>query len=287
MTTLAQDSVLGGAGGADHAAAVDVVAARLGSSTTSGLSAGTAGALLVEVGANRLDEQQTRGWLLILRAQVASPMIWLLAAAGVLSALLGDTTEAAVILGVVLLNTVIGFRQEYRAQTAMASLQRMTIPEAVVVRDGTTCAVAAHDLVPGDLVRIEAGSRVPADGRLVEAHALRVQESALTGESAAADKDAQRCRSARRWPSGRPWPTPARASPPGEARCSSPPRACGPSSAASPGCCSAPRPGGPPSSGGSTPWCGGSPCSWASSSRSSRRSEPCRASRSACSSSPR
>ena len=119
----------------------------------------------------------------ILRGQLTSPMILLLAAAGVLSGVLGDVTEAVVILVVVVLNAWIGFRQEYRAEQAMASLQAMATPVVHGVRDGTPKEVAARDLVPGDLVQLDAGARVPADGRLVEAHALRIEEAALTGES--------------------------------------------------------------------------------------------------------
>ena len=124
----------------------------------------------------------------ILLGQLTSPMVLLLVAAGVLSGALGDVTEAMVIGVVVVLNAWIGFRQEYRAEKAMASLQAMATPMVHVVRDGRPQPLAARDLVPGDLVMLDAGSRVPADGRLVEAHALRVDESALTGESVAVDK---------------------------------------------------------------------------------------------------
>jgi Ca2+-transporting ATPase len=108
----------------------------------------------------------------------------------VLSGALGDVTEAIVIFVVVALNAWIGFSQEYRAEKAMASLQAMATPMVSVVRGGTAQEIAARELVPGDLVVLGAGSRVPADGRLVEAHALRVDESALTGESVPMDKHA-------------------------------------------------------------------------------------------------
>ena len=124
----------------------------------------------------------------ILLSQVTSPMVVLLAAAGILSAALGDVTEAIFIFVVVVVNAWIGFRQEYRAEKAMASLQALATPTVKVLRQGVTQEIAARELVPGDVVLLDAGSRVPADGRLTEAHALRVEEAALTGESVPVDK---------------------------------------------------------------------------------------------------
>jgi Ca2+-transporting ATPase len=174
--------------GDEHAAPVDVVAVRLGADASAGLSADGATARLAEHGFNELDRGDTPSPAQILVAQLTSPMILLLGGAGVLSAALGDVTEAVVIFVVVLLNAWIGFRQEYRAEKAMAALQAMAAPMVHVVRDGTPREVPARELVPGDLVLLEAGSRVPADGRLVEAHALRMEESPLTGESVPVDK---------------------------------------------------------------------------------------------------
>ncbi len=174
----------------DHAVTPVAVAERLDSDPGRGLSAYDAAVRLAEHGPNELaqGERLSRGRILL--GQLASPMILLLAAAGVLSAALGDITEAIVILVVVMLNAWIGFRQEYRAEQAMASLQAMATPMVHVLRDGAPREVAARELVPGDVVQLDAGSYVPADGRLVEAHALRVEESALTGESVAVDKNA-------------------------------------------------------------------------------------------------
>jgi Ca2+-transporting ATPase len=176
--------------GDEHAVPAEAVAERLTSDATQGLSADEAAARLAEHGPNELDTVEAVSPGQILLGQLTSPMILLLAAAGVLSAALGDVTEAIVIAVVVLLNAWIGFRQEYRAEQAMASLQALAAPMVHVVRDGTPQEIAARELVPGDLVQLHAGSRVPADGRLVEAHALRVEESALTGESVPADKHA-------------------------------------------------------------------------------------------------
>jgi len=172
----------------DHALPAARVVERLGSYTERGLSADEAAARLDQHRPNELDQGDELSPARILLGQLTSPMILLLAAAGVLSAALGDVTEAVVIGVVVVLNAWIGFRQEYRAEKAMASLQAMATPMVRVVRDGTPHEIAARELVPGDLVQLDAGSRVPADGRLVEAHALRVEESALTGESVPVDK---------------------------------------------------------------------------------------------------
>ncbi len=174
----------------DHAVTAALVAERLGSDVQRGLRAQDAAARLAEHGRNELDQAEKVSTGRILLGQLTTPMILLLIAAGVLSAALGDVTEAVVIGVVVLLNGWIGFRQEYRAEKAMASLQAMATPTVQVMRDGRPQQVDARELVPGDLVLLEAGSRVPADGRVVEAHALRVEESALTGESVPVDKNA-------------------------------------------------------------------------------------------------
>ena len=171
-----------------HAVEVGEVARGLGTDPERGLGVAEAAARLAEHGPNELQAGDPVRPGTILLGQLTSPMILLLAAAGVLSAALGDVTEPIVILVVVVLNAWIGFRQEYRAERAMASLQAMTTPMVRVVRDAMTSELPAREIVPGDVVLLEAGSRVPADGRLAEAHALRVEESALTGESVPVDK---------------------------------------------------------------------------------------------------
>ena len=171
-----------------HALPVEAVAEQVGADPATGLTSAEAAERLQRYGPNELDQGEQLSPARILLAQLTSPMILLLAGAGVLSAALGDVTEAIVIFVVVVLNAWIGFRQEYRAEKAMAALQAMATPMVHVVRDGAPRELPARELVPGDLVLLEAGSRVPADGRLVEAHALRVEESALTGESVPVDK---------------------------------------------------------------------------------------------------
>jgi Ca2+-transporting ATPase len=180
----------GNAAGPDHAVPVAAVAARLGADARRGLAAADAAARLAEHGPNELEQGERLSRARILLGQLTSPMILLLVGAGVLSGALGDVTEAVVILVVVALNAWIGFSQEYRAEQAMAALQAMANPTAHVVRDGTSQEIPAREIVPGDVVQLDAGSRVPADGRVVEAHAVRVEESALTGESVPVDKHA-------------------------------------------------------------------------------------------------
>ena len=159
------------------------VALELGSDPARGLGAEEARARLARSGPNELESGEGVKAGRILLEQLASPLLLLLLGAGVLSAALGKVAEALVIFVVVVLNAWIGFRQEYRAERAMESLRAMATPTVNVLRDGAPREIPAREVVPGDVVLLEAGAHVPADGRLVEAYALRADESALTGES--------------------------------------------------------------------------------------------------------
>jgi Ca2+-transporting ATPase len=154
----------------------------------SGLGQHEADERLRRYGANAIREAPPRHWLVLLLGQFRDFMILVLLAAAVLAGLTGDLGDVVVILAIVLLNAVIGFVQEYRAEAAVHALRRMSAPSANVRRDGRVLTTSADRLVPGDVVLLEAGAIVPADLRLVEAAALAVQESALTGESHAVDK---------------------------------------------------------------------------------------------------
>jgi Ca2+-transporting ATPase len=123
-------------------------------------------------------------------AQFRDVVVWILIAAAIISGVMGEWTDAAAILAIVLLNALLGFFQEERAEKALAALQRMSAPLAKVFRAGQLASVPARELVPGDLVAIEAGDNVPADIRLLQSFALRVQEASLTGESVPVEKDA-------------------------------------------------------------------------------------------------
>lgn len=134
-------------------------------------------------GPNALPEgRKTPAWLLFLR-QFSDFMIIVLAAAALLSGILGDMTDAFIILGILLLNALLGFIQEYRAGKAMEALKQLAVAHATVLRDGQAQVISAKELVPGDVVLIQAGESVPADIRLLEAHELQADESSLTGES--------------------------------------------------------------------------------------------------------
>lgn len=164
--------------------------AALGGDAQRGLAASEAARRLEQYGPNLLQQGSQRGPWHILIDQFADFMILVLIAAAVLSGVVGDMADTLAIIAILLLNAVIGFTQEYRAEKAMAALQRIAAPSATVVRDGNRAVIAASGLVPGDMVLLEAGNMVPADLRMVETIRMRVEEAALTGESVPVDKDA-------------------------------------------------------------------------------------------------
>ena len=155
-----------------------------------GLTAEEATLRLERYGGNQLQEAPRSSFLRMLWDQLNSFVVILLIVASVISALLGDYIEAAAIMTIVVLNTVLGIVQERRAEQALAALKRMAAPEAQVLRDGHRQTVPARDLVPGDIVFLEAGNYIPADMRLLEAVNLRVEEASLTGESLPVQKNA-------------------------------------------------------------------------------------------------
>jgi Ca2+-transporting ATPase len=151
--------------------------------TGSGLTSEEAARRLAAHGPNELAAARpVPAWTLLLR-QVRNALVLILVAAAALSALLGHAVEAAVILVILLFTVALGFAQEYRAERALEGLRRMAAPVATALRDNAERPVEARDLVPGDVVLLEAGARVPADGRLMEAVNLETEEAALTGES--------------------------------------------------------------------------------------------------------
>jgi P-type Ca2+ transporter type 2C len=168
---------------------VDDVLRGLASDRVAGLGASEAAIRLEEHGANELTERVGRSRLAIVREQLVNVMTLILLAAAVLSVALGDWIEATVILAIVLLNAILGYTQEYRAEQSMAALKRMSAPTVRVRRDGVVQGISARDLALGDIVLLETGNVVPADGRVIESVNLRAQEAALTGESEAVEKD--------------------------------------------------------------------------------------------------
>lgn len=158
-------------------------------SDRSGLSGRDAGERLKIHGRNELREKGKIPWPVVLLRQLASPLIYiLLAAAAVELVILRKPADAAVIMAVVVINSIIGFVQEHRAERAMEALKGLAVPKAKVLRGGTVAQIPAHDLVPGDVILLEAGDKIPADARILEAANLSVDESILTGESVPVEK---------------------------------------------------------------------------------------------------
>ena len=156
----------------------------------SGLTGAEAAERLEQYGQNQLTEASRPGFLKLLLDQFNDFIVMLLIAAAVVSALLGEWIDASAILTIVVLNAILGLVQERRADEALAALQKMAAPDAHVMRDGKRTIVPARQLVPGDIVFLEAGNHVPADLRLLEAVNLQIEEAALTGESLPVNKNA-------------------------------------------------------------------------------------------------
>jgi Ca2+-transporting ATPase len=158
---------------------------------SSGLTDAMAAARLAETGPNEIARAaRTSPWKLVF-TQLASPLIILLIVACGISAFLGEVADAVAIGVIVVVNALVGFLQEHRAERAIFALRSMTAPRARVTRDGRQQVITATEVVPGDMLVLEAGDVVAADARLLEAHALATNESALTGESAPVEKRAE------------------------------------------------------------------------------------------------
>ncbi len=153
-----------------------------------GLSSAEAQRRLLESGPNALTEKRAKSPAMMFLDQFSDFMILILIAAAAISGFIGELSDTIAIVVIVVLNAVIGFIQEYRAEKAMAALKEMAAPSAIALRDGKPAAVAAPEIVPGDVVIIEAGQAVPADMRLIGAALLKVNEAALTGESVPVEK---------------------------------------------------------------------------------------------------
>src|SRR4051794_14966376 len=172
-----------------HTLDAEAVAAALQTDPGNGLPEATVRERQAQFGPNAIREGPRRSKLRMLLSQFTDFMILLLIAAAVVSGVIGDAADTAIILGIVVLNGAVGFVQEFRAERAMAALKRLAAFDATVVRDGQRRTVKADALVPGDIVLLQAGNAVPADLRLLEAIDLRLGEAALTGESLPITKD--------------------------------------------------------------------------------------------------
>lgn len=161
-----------------------------GSELTQGLNTLEAARLLREHGPNEIEKRRSRPAWILLAEQFRSPLVIILVFACAVSAALGESVEALAIGVILLLNALIGFLQEYRAENAIGALMRMTAPRARVRREGRQALILAREVVPGDLLLLEAGDIVAADAELLEASMLQVNEAVLTGESFPVEKEA-------------------------------------------------------------------------------------------------
>jgi len=174
-----------------HTLPVKEVLHELDSDHTLGLSQADAAERLHRYGPNRLTEKPPRSAWNLLFSQFRSFLILVLIAAAILAASIGDLKDGIVILVVVVINASLGFYQEFQAEKSLHALKKMLAFQAKIRRDGYTLEVSADQLVPGDIVILEAGSKIPADGRVITAHTLEVDESSLTGESIPVSKQNQ------------------------------------------------------------------------------------------------
>ena len=173
-----------------HSISIDEVLSGL-KSEQKGLSSDDAARRISEYGPNQLESPSKPSPLKIFLGKFKDYMVIVLIFAALISYIAGESTNAYVILGIVILVAIIGFFQEYKAERAMEALRDMVAPEADVMRDGKMSTILASDLVPGDMVFLEAGDKVPADARIVEETALEVIEASLTGESLPVKKDGE------------------------------------------------------------------------------------------------
>src|SRR3954464_4117505 len=171
--------------------AVSDVVSALGSDQVRGLTRDEAGERLTRYGPNRITAEKQPSTLAVALQQLRDPMnIMLVIVVGV-SLVIGQVSTAILVASLVLLNIVLGARQELNAQASVDALSKLQVPEAKVLRDGELIVVPAEQLVPGDIAHLEAGDLVPADGRILRSATLETQEAALTGESAPVAKDAR------------------------------------------------------------------------------------------------
>src|SRR3989344_1549454 len=159
-------------------------------SSRSGLSSVEAARRLQAYGPNAIERQKKVSPLRILLNQFASPLVWVLLAAMLLSLVLAEIVDFYVILAVVLANSLFGFWQEYRAEASIEALRRLVSLRAIVVRDGNRVQIVAEEVVKGDVIVVETGDRIAADARILDATNLKCEEASLTGESVPVRKDA-------------------------------------------------------------------------------------------------
>lgn len=186
-TEFEDDSVAVSLPRTPHTVSTDVVLETL-KTTKQGLSSEQAVERLEQFGLNSLPQPKPPSLLLIFARQFVSPLIYILVAAAIFSLIIQEWSDAAFISAVLFINAIIGTVQEFSAQRAATALQQLVITRSRVLRDGDTCEINADNLVPGDILLLESGEKIPADVRLLSSHDLEVDESLLTGESVAVFK---------------------------------------------------------------------------------------------------
>jgi len=163
---------------------------KIGSDPKKGLSSNEASSRLEKYGPNKIESSNKKSLSKKILEQILDPMVILLVVASIISMFTGDKIEAIIIIAIVVINAIMSIYQEGQAEDSVAALQKMSSPEATVIRDGKRGKVKAEDLVPGDIVVLETGDIIPADIRLLDSRNLQIDESSLTGESVAVEKDA-------------------------------------------------------------------------------------------------
>src|SRR5271156_528309 len=186
--SIAANANTAGESRAWHALSADEVLKRLATSAEKGLDAADASTRLQKNGPNRLPEGKTRGPFRRFLSQFNNILVYVLLGAGFIKLMLNLWVDAAIIFSVVILNGILGFVQEGKAEKALDSIRNMLSAEARTMRNGEVRMISAENLVPGDVVLLESGDKVPADLRLVDAKNFRTEEAALTGESIPAEK---------------------------------------------------------------------------------------------------
>ena len=195
MTTLSEASTASPPGSAAwFALDVDAVVAAVGSDLQRGLTSGDATSRLSRYGPNEIAREKPPSIVQVALGQLRDPMNIMLIAVIVISMVISQFSTAVIVAILVLLNVVLGSRQELKARASVDALSKLQVPQAKVLRDGQVALVPAVELVPGDVVMLEAGDIVPADGRIARSATLETQEAALTGESAPVSKDAETLR---------------------------------------------------------------------------------------------
>lgn len=169
---------------------IQEITEELSTNIESGLTSQEAENRLKQYGPNKFQEGEKTSIWKMLWEQINSILIWILIVAAIISAFVGEITDAIIIFIVIALNAIIGIVEESKAEKALEELKKMSTPKAIVRRDGQIKEISSENLVPGDVVIIDAGRYIPADLRLIETANLQIEESALTGESVPVDKNA-------------------------------------------------------------------------------------------------